>query len=188
MAYFLRRGLELVAPSGSPSVATTGAGSSATVSANGSVSFTACATLSLNNVFSADYDNYMIVAWHSTSGDYAWRFRLRASGTDNSTASSYMFNYIFADSTTVSGSRTTTDYGQVSARGNTHRTGFVAQFFGPYLTIPTSYTSMAADDYLNASVFDINGTHNQSVAYDGITFIAAAASFSGRVAVYGVRK
>jgi len=179
-----KNGLHLITPT---STAKTGTGSTATINTNGSVTFSSCETLSLNGVFSADYDNYMIVARHSTTADYAWRIRFRASGTDNSTANSYVFQYLFGDSTSVSGARTTTNYGQVSARGNTQRAGFVASIYGPNLAQPTAYRSVIADDYLSAAVTDYAGTHNQSTSYDGITFIASAGSFTGLVAVYGMR-
>lgn len=176
-----RDGYEICVPT---SVDKTGAGSSATINANGSVTFSTCETLSLNGVFSSTYDNYMIVARHSTTADYAWRIRFRA-GTDNSTTNSYVFQYVFAYGTTIEGARTTTNYGQMSARGNTLRAGFVAQVYGPYLAQPTSYRTSNGDDYQNSSCFSIAGTHNQSASYDGITFIASAGSFTGLICVYG---
>lgn len=179
-----KNGLHLITPT---SIASTGTGNSSSINTNGSVTFSTCATLSLNGVFSADYDNYMIVARHSTTADYAWRIRFRASGTDNSTASSYVHQYWFGDSTTVSGDRTTANYAVFSARGNTQRAGVVGWVYGPFLAQPTAYRSVMADDYLNAALTDLAGTHNQSTSYDGITFIAAAGSFTGLVAVYGMR-
>ena len=179
-----KNGLHLITPT---STAKTGTGSTATINTNGSVTFSSCETLSLNGVFSADYDNYMIVARHSTTNDYAWRIRFRASGTDNSTASSYVHQYLFSSSTTIEGARTTTNYGQLSNRGNTQRAGVVGWVYGPFLAQPTAYRSVMADDYLSAAVLDFAGTHNQSTSYDGITFIAAAGSFTGLVAVYGMR-
>ena len=179
-----KNGLHLITPT---SIVSTGTGSTATINANGSVTFSSCETLSLNGVFSADYDNYMIVARHSTTADYGWRFRYRAAGADNSTASSYTNQYWFADGTSVTATRSALNYGWMSWRGNTQRAGVVNYVYGPNLAQPTAWRSVVADDYLNASVLDAGGTHNQSTSYDGITFIASAGSFSGLVAVYGMR-
>ena len=181
-----KNGLILITPT---SVDKTGTGSSATVSANGSVSFSACETLRLNGVFSADYDNYMIVSRYSGTADVQMRLRFSVGGTENSTASSYVYQYWFADSTSVSAERTTTNYGNMGARGNTQRAGTIMTVYGPYLAQPTAYRTVYADDYLSAAVTDFAGTHNQSTSYDGFGWHTGGAfTFSGRVAVYGMRK
>lgn len=168
------------------SIASTGTGNSSSIGANGSVTFSSCATLSLNGVFTSDYDNYMISIRHSTTADYTLNIRFRASGTDNSTASSYVFQYLFADATSISGARTTTTSGSFSYRGNTQRAGVTGFIYGPFLAQPTAYRSDLADDYLNATVTSLAGTHNQSVSYDGISFIASGGSFTGLISVYGL--
>jgi len=165
-------------------------GTSATISANGSVLFTACSELRLNDVFSADYDNYMIVMRQSATVDISARIRLSSGGVDNATASSWVHQYLFADSTSVTGARTTTNYGVIASRGNGQRAGSVTHIYGPYLAQPTAYRSVYADDYLSAAVTDFVGTHNQSVSYDGFSWHTGNASytFTGRIAVYGMRK
>ena len=76
-----KNGLHLITPT---SIASTGTGNSSSINTNGSVTFSTCATLSLNGVFSADYDNYMIVMRHVGSDASAFNIdlRLRLSGTD----------------------------------------------------------------------------------------------------------
>ena len=179
-----KNGLILITPT---SVDKTGTGSTATVSANGSVEFSACATLSLNGVFSADYDNYMIVARTQTNDNWAIQCRMRLSGTDNTAASSYVTQYWSAGSTTVSAARVTDTFGYIGARGNTQRAGFVATIYGPYLAQPTALRSTVADDASSATVTDYAFTHNVSTAYDGFTMYVTG-TVSGRVAVYGMRK
>ena len=175
-------GLVVMTPT---SIASTGTGNSSSIGANGEVTFSSCATLSLNGVFTSSYDNYMIVMRHSNTDDWAVRFRLRASGTDNSTTSSYVSQYWFAASTSVSAERTTVNYGTWGARGNTQRAGFTAYLFGPNLAQPTAWRSVMADDYQSAAVTDFAGTHNQSTSYDGVNLIASGGSFTGAVTVYG---
>jgi len=179
-----KNGLILLTPT---SIAYTG--TSATISANGSVTFSACSALSLNGVFSADYDNYMVVGHHAINTGATMLARLRVGGTDNTTASSYVHQWWFADGTSVAGFRGTHDYWVFSARGATQRAGFVANIYGPYLTQPTAWRTVMADDYSSAAATDLGGTHNQSTSYDGITFYGnSSQTMTGRVAVYGMRK
>jgi hypothetical protein len=173
-------GLVVVTPT---SITQTGTGSSASIGTSGRVSFTACATLSLNGVFTTSYNNYMIMGRHSTSADYTFRYRFRNSGSD-ATDAGYVSQYVFSDGTAISASRTTTTYADMSFRGNTQRAGFTAYVFGPRLAQPTALRSILADDYLGGAVLDLASTHSQSTAYDGITLIASAGSFTGEVTVY----
>lgn len=179
-------GHHLITPT---SVAKTGTGSTATINTNGSVTFSSCETLSLNGVFSADYDNYMIVIRHlSTLNGSTIRARLRASGTDNTTASSYVDQFLDSDSATVSGARATRDYWAFAPADDSQRSGTVANIYGPYLAQPTAFRTVSASGYSNAWLVDYAGTHNQSTAYDGISLYQATGSFGGLLAVYGAVK
>ena len=182
-------GLYLIKPT---SIVSTGTGNSSSISANGSVTFSSCETLSLNGVFSADYDNYMIVMRGELSADSeGLDFRLRASGTDNSTSNSYVDQVIEASSTTVSGSRNTRTFGRIGAISNA-KSGFVFYFYGPYLAQPTAWRSVNAYALSGASIDDRAGTHNQSTAYDGLTLdanmSATGRTMSGLLCVYGMVK
>lgn len=181
-----KNGLILLTPT---SVDKTGGSSTATISANGSVSFGLCETLRLNGVFSADYDNYMLVMRFTGSSGNDINIRFSSGGVDNSTASSYRAQYLLASSTTVSGYRT--NAGTVGLWGynrSTSGSGQVSWFYGPYLAQPTAYRSVSAYDDSGADMVDVAGTHNQSASYDGIWFDPNGFTLSGRVAVYGMRK
>jgi len=60
--------------------------------------------------------------------------------------------------------------------------------FGPYLAQPTAVRDVSVSGELGATVDNFASTHSLSNAYDGITFLDGSANFSGRVAVYGMRK
>jgi len=180
-------GHHLITPT---SVAKTGTGSTATINTNGSVTFSSCATLSLNGVFSADYDNYMIMVRYlgSVNGE-PFAYRLRASGTDNSTANSYVTQLIDANGTSATGIRYTLDFGYFGLADDSQRGGIVAFFYGPYLTQPTALRSCGVDGFNNAVLRDHASTHNQSTAYDGITiFPGTISTATGLVCVYGAVK
>jgi hypothetical protein len=177
-------GMVLMTPT---SVTATGTGSSASINANGSVTFSSCATLSLNGVFNTDYDNYMIsIRSSSGTGTVELRARLRASGSDNSTASSYVSQALSATSTTVSGFRDTQSYAVFSYVYATQRQGFSCQMYGPFLAQPTAMRVVSVTDDSSARIYDNAMTHNQSTSYDGLSIFPASSTISGLIAVYGL--
>ena len=177
-------GMVLLTPS---SVDITGGGSeTATTLANGSVEFTACGTVSLNGVFSADYDNYMVSIRQDSSSATSYYYRLRDSGSDNSTANSYVSQYLYADNTTVAAARVTTDKGLLGYLGSVLRNGLTLNIYGPYLAQPSAWRTVWVDDLSNARTYDVAGTHNQSTAYDGFTLIPTAGTITGLVSVFGL--
>jgi len=159
-----------------------------TIQPDGSVTFSQLLTLSLNGVFTSDYDNYMIVLRGNTNLGYPFNYqRLRVSGTDNLTTSSYTSQYISADSTSSSASRTASSRWQTLPMGNNYKSGFVQYVFGPYLTQSTAMRNVSAAAQSGGTMHDVAGTHDQSTSYDGITFITQSATYLmfGRITVYG---
>jgi hypothetical protein len=162
-------------------------GTSASIGANGSVDFTACSSLSLNGVFFADYDNYMVVARAvGTTGGTGVSTRLRNSGTDAS-ATNYTFQFLLAQSTTILAGRYGS-YAQAETFGisSSQRDGVNVTFYGPYLAQPTAARSVTMYGSGNASVYDNAWTHSLSSSYDGFTFIPNSGSMTGLVSVYGL--
>jgi hypothetical protein len=184
----MKNGLILLKPT---TVDKTGASSTATISTLGSVDFTNCETLSLNGVFSSDYDNYRIVIkfFGGVSNSYAGFYRLRNSGTD-ATASNYTYQTLIANGTSVAGSRTSsTNYGYLFMVGYDAWSGCIGDIYGPYLAQPTASRAInVGSGSGGAVVWDLATTHSLSSSYDGISLIPSGDHFSGRVAVYGMRK
>lgn len=178
-------GMVLVTPT---SVVTTGSGSSATIGVNGQVTFSSCISVSLNGVFSADYDNYVVVC-RDTGSLQQWHMRLRASGTDNSTANSYTRQQIQVDNTTVSAARASYDYFQAPLTGYitvAQNAAFIS-FYGPFLAQPTAVRATTVMASQSAYMNDRAYTHNQSTSYDGLTITnLGTASLAGTVSVYGL--
>lgn len=180
-------GLYLIKPT---SIASTGTG--ATISTDGSVSFSAVSSLSLNGIFSADYDNYLLVMRSVPSAVDNYYIRYRTSEIDNSTASSYTTQYVAANSGLAEASRAINNYGILyyTDSANVPINGVAVFIYGPYLAQPTAWRTIDASGYGGAYFSDVAGTHNQSTPYDGFTLYRAGASSSitGRVAVYGMVK
>ena len=160
-------------------------GTAASINADGSVVFSACTSLSLNGVFTGDYDNYMVTLRGDVGAFVALEARLRASGSDDSTASSYVRQGLYASSTSVSGARVTTTFTRLGNVDSTQKYGITTYLFGPYLAQPTAIRSVSVLDPGSAYIEDYASTHNQSTAYDGITIYPSASTFDGLLTVFG---
>lgn len=182
-----KNGLHLVNPT---SIAKTGASSTASANSKGFITFTNCESLSLNGIFSADYDNYLLVCEYITSSTLGPDvfFRYRASGTDNATANSYTYQYTYANGNSLSGGRASSDSVPLFwTRGE--REGGACNFFGPYLSQPTASRTFGVESYADSTIGDLAHTHNQSTSYDGLTmFLISGYTFSGSLGIYGLRK
>ena len=157
----------------------------------GGASFTGSSSQALNNVFTATYQNYLIVTnIDSISTGANINFRMRASGTDSSV--SYYSNIIYNDM-----SAGTAAFGNVSiANGNTWKIadanssnsfGFTFNLFSPQQAKTTTFES-GSHGYQYGSIFYqgfCGGVHNVASSYDGITISPASGTFTGNIRVYG---
>jgi len=164
-------------------------GTSATLGENGQVTFSAVTSLSLNGVFTADFDNYVIAWSASVSVDVPGLFaRLRASGSDAS-GTDYTQQYILASSTSVSGARTAsaTSFAVAYPDNDLAANGSTMYFYSPFLAQPTAHRSVNQDAVSSARIVDTANTHSLSTSYDGITIFPGSGNMTGKLAVYGVR-
>lgn len=159
----------------------------ASIRAAGGVEFANATSLSLNGVFTADYDDYMIVIRHTATSTCPFFYRMRASGSDNSTANAYTLQWLQADGTTVNGTRITDSFGWIMYGGATQREGHNIYLYGPYLAQPTAIRSVSALGLSSARILDLASTHNQSTAYDGVTiYPQSPQSMTGQLTVFGL--
>ena len=160
------------------------AGTSATINADGGVDFSAVTSLSLNGVFTGDYDNYLIVYRGPDNGavdSVVWQ--LRASGSDAS-GSNYVEQRLRADDTTISGARSTQTFFRVGRLAEP--AGFFIHVYGPALAQPTAARTVTTEGVSNARINDFASTHSLSTSYDGATFVCLApTALSGNVHVFG---
>lgn len=163
-------------------------GTSASIGGNGSVTFTACSNISLNGVFNTDYDNYVIVYRNNSGDNRTSNLRLRASGTDNSTASSYVRQLVQAYQTSTGASQTTDNtFGQIMVSYSAvAQAGMTINMYGPFLAQPTAMRSVSAESGTFAYIEDNACTHNQSTSYDGFSIYTSASTTSGVISVYGL--
>jgi hypothetical protein len=171
------------------SIVVAGGGSeTASIRAAGGVEFANATSLSLNGVFTSDYDDYMVVVRGTSSAGVGLGIRLRTSGTD-ATATNYTRQTLNAYGTTVNSARATSD-SRFSGGDlyNTQRGGFIHHLYGPYLSQPTAHRMVSSVDYFSATIFDASGTHSLSTSYDGFTLylISAGPNITGQLTVFGL--
>jgi hypothetical protein len=168
-------------------------GGTATINTDGSVSFSAVtSTLSLNGVFTADYANYLVM-WYcqlaTTAGDQG--FRLRAAGSDSS--SSYTYQRMSADSTTIAGARTTgasyAQFGWGGSTADTSRNCGTITLFGPQQATQTTGHASTQSGYNTFTVAEFGWNHSPDTSYDGFTWLVntlLGGNMTGLITVYGM--
>lgn len=180
----MRNGIRICKPT-----SVTYSGTSASIVGQGSVEFSACTSVSLNGVFSSDFDNYMISvrSIRDASANINFELRLRASGSDASGAN-YTHQVILANGTTVGAGRGTSQtagrFGDLTSSTLFH--GHQIFFYGPALAQPTAFRGVSAGTNGSASIYEGAVTHSLSTAYDGFTLLPGSGNITGLVSVYGL--
>jgi hypothetical protein len=156
--------------------------------------FSAVSSISFNNVFSANYNNYKIMLSNlSGSSATSYSLRLRAAGSDIST-SNYNRQRLFAFGTSITAQR---DASQTSFGAGSYST--TANAFGginnieisnPFLSVCTGIQAIFQDDGFTTGVKmeSYLGLTTFTTSVDGFTLIAGAGNFTGTASVYGYRK
>lgn len=152
-------------------------------------SFTAVSTVSVNNIFSAGYQNYRLVIRGVTSAQTAIvRMRARIAGVDTTTSVySYGIGYVqnggMARLTGAS-----SDTGADIAWGGNQFFASSIDIMGPALVTPTIYqgSGFCRYDAVSTSIM-IGGSHHTAVAMDGLTLYPVSGTFTGNVRIYGYK-
>jgi hypothetical protein len=164
-------------------------GTSASIGTNGQVTFTAVTSLSLNGVFSATYDNYVVALTGTTSSNAFVRCRM-FDGSAPVTTGTYTIQHINANDTSVTSGRDGTqswlDFTNWTSGGSLW-SGSMISVYGPFLAQPTAIRFVNLDNSSSARIYETAGTHSLSTSYPGLNLFPSAGSISGTVSVYGVR-
>jgi hypothetical protein len=141
------------------------------------------AAVNFNDVFSADFTNYLMVGSWTMSGVGDIGVRLRAGGTDL-TSSSYRWNRIYggvtvADLFTSQVNQTNTTWNV--GRGDL-RSGYVMYFYSPFLAQHTAWHSQQSSNYFTYSTGRVENT----TSYDGFT-LTGGGDYTGTISVFGYK-
>jgi hypothetical protein len=154
---------------------------------------TAAASASVNNCFSATYNNYRLIVHEVTRSNAgaAMLLRFRAGGADNSAAN---YNYASRGLYSTGGSgdysgnnQTEFNTGTYSDTANTYLEGFTYDIFSPFVSGRT-YMLGQSFGYNTASLFRQGGmTQYGTNSFDGFTLYTAVGTQSFKYQVYGYR-
>ena len=173
------QGMYLITPS---SIANSGGSASLS---GGAISFSGVTSISLNGVFNATYDNYVVQVYMSSASASAYpNFRMRAAGSDTSSAVyAYGFTYTSTGSTGF-------EIGSASSNSMTFTrfytsivTGLAVGLYGPYKAAHTPVSGFSTGNVTFAGW----GYVSDSVQYDGLTLTSGSGSITGVVRVYGIK-
>jgi hypothetical protein len=167
-----------------PTSVAVGSGSGS-VGTSGAVTFSGASSVSLNGCFSSTYDTYLVTGYIEASATDTLNFRVRLSGTDNSSAN-YNYQELRAESTAVLGARTTgasTFKLGVSESNNRN-------YFNLWLTnIAKAQNSIIVSEYTRGEpgMYFEKGAHLVTTAYDGFTVYPTSGTVTGTIRVYGMK-
>ena len=150
--------------------------------------FSAVSSVSLDNVFTSDYDNYRIMmsALASSSGDC--NMRLRSGGTD-ATSGNYFRQLLDVYSTSVVSNSfsSETSWDNVFRMTTPTPGNLSMDLFDPNKTAHTTFTSLNGQFLTAPRQQFVSGGHTLSTAYDGITFSIDSGTITGTLRIYGYK-
>jgi hypothetical protein len=158
----------------------------------GTVNFTGVSAVSLNGVFSTTYDNYRILVTdnYSSASGPAVTLRLRKSGSDNSTASSYRRGGFYSDTSALGNSFSggAADY-YITSLNNTSTVNTWSQIeiYSPFVNTQSGISNITFrpdSESVNAAF----GRHAVTDTFDGLTLTVASGTMTGKISVYGYNK
>ena len=150
--------------------------------------FTAQTSVSINNCFSATYENYRIVLNYIGTASNWLRFRMRNSGTDDSTSNyRYAMNYLSATGTTGNLDSANPDsfglLGDLVGTGSQYA-GSSCDIYSPFSS--TRITSLAGVGIYSTAGMNFFATHNVASSFDGLTIYGSGvATITGNIRIYG---
>lgn len=163
-------------------------GTSAVVNSVGGVDFVALTNLSLNGIFTSDYENYLIVIRaKANAGQEEFGARLRVAGVDASGASDYARQrfYVGGADFTLATERTTDSSFEFCIIDNQGMSGAHVHLYGPYLAQETAMRSIGVNGEAGGYITDYAGVHSLTTSYDGLTLTPTGNNFTGNLHVFG---
>jgi hypothetical protein len=157
--------------------------------------FSAVSNHSVNDVFSATYDNYKVVFILSgCSADASVFMKLRVSGTDSSASYNFIVPSYDTSGGASFGQAAPDSSGQFLYRidGGNNNSSYLADLTisSPFLSAFTSFVGIGVgrDGGGLTEGASTQGTHNVATSYTGLTVLTSSGNFTGSVSVYGYNK
>jgi hypothetical protein len=155
-------------------------------------SFSGVSSQSVNDVFSATYDNYMIKLNNCvSSGNTFLNLRFRVSGSDES-GSQYFGQQLFAGGTSTSAFRSSsaTSWLEVARLETTYQNIGTINIYNPFATKVTTGETVVMTAGAAVGIDSAYWTRglNTTTSYTGFSLLVASGNMTGSVSVYGFNK
>lgn len=155
-------------------------------------SFSTASTVSVNNCFSATYDNYRLIVTIDTLSTAMYvMLRMRAAGSDNASSNYYFAGGAYANANSTIGdfkSASLVNFWQISNTSTTDDNFFIGDICGPNRTFLTTvngtFTGVNATDMTHGFW---GGRMSVTTAYDGFSLVTSTGTISGSLSVFGYR-
>jgi hypothetical protein len=152
--------------------------------------FSAASSVSLNDVFSATYDNYVIKYSYTGSALSTSDIRLRVSGADNS-AANYERQIMTVNDAATSFVRLTGQTTWINVMGHDTTGSFLAliEMHRPFQAAPTSAITLGVSD--GATTIRASNQyyrHTTSTSFTGFSVLVNSGTITGSISVYGYNK
>jgi hypothetical protein len=149
--------------------------------------FSAVSSVSLNDVFTSDYENYLATLTVLGNATVALLCRMRASGTDNSSAV-YSAQYNLAEGSSLYASRTTAQTSGRFGGVSTVDSSYEMHIYKPQLAAVTNITNFG--NFRSGGGISITSetvSVDVSTAYDGMTIFPSSGTITGSLRIYGYK-
>lgn len=156
----------------------------------GIVEFSECMSLSINGVFSASYDNYLLVWYGICTTLYPYTYIQWRSNNITDTSSVYSNEYVYySQNQQPYAGRSDGTAHSYDAFFSLNPSGFIHYIYGPSLSQKTVSRSIGVANYFfgQPAVWDNVSTHNTASSYDGFSMgVQSGFKVSGKVSIYGL--
>ena len=157
------------------------------------VSVSAASSVSLDNVFSSTYDNYIVQLNFTTGsvGAESILMRMRVSGTDNTSSNYYWsLGYVSftgtaaASAANSSGLTTSFTVSYINSSGGGAST---INLYNPFNTAVTRFHSIGGGNTNGDAILSRGGNTSVTTSYTGATIFPVTGTMTGTIKVYGLR-
>lgn len=147
-----------------------------------SQSFSAVSSVSVDDCFSSDYENYLVLLRLTATVAQTFHCRLRVAGVD--VATGYTNRIIQNDGGVGAIAISTSSFNHTIAPAS----GAGAwSFYRPFVVAPTQWTAKFVGNGGGTWASDGGSVHDTSASYDGFSVIAQVGTLSGEFRIYGYR-
>lgn len=151
-----------------------------------SKSFSAVSSTDIDSCFSASYSQYKIITLVTGTNDQSLLIRLKTGGTIYSTAN-HRRQYTFADATTLTSGRDTTNSSLVVGvlTSNVESCGIV-EIMNPNQATPTTLVATYSFRPIGSIIYEFGtGGIPGTDAFDGFRLLPTSGTITGEIYVYG---